>query len=98
MLLNIKTFSLQNNYTRYEKKYPHKIVHLEKIYTFTPQHLFIRNIVFCFASNLCEIRKKMYGKKIIHFIKIYKLVSDYFSIRVIYFYLQSLNFIQVLWF
>ena len=35
MLFKIKTFSFRKNYERYEKIFPHKIIHVKKLYKFT---------------------------------------------------------------
>ena len=85
MLLKIKNFDFQQNYTRYKKKILDKIVHLKKIYKFISEYfligrvvwiLIVKNVIkndkFNFAPNLCEVRKKMLGKKIFRFKKIYK--------------------------
>ena len=43
MLLKIKTFGFQQNYTRYEKNVVEKIVHLKKIFKFTADHFLIKH-------------------------------------------------------
>ena len=71
MLLIINTFGFPKTYIRYKKNLADKIVHLKKIYKFTPDFFLIEQIVvvsivknvnknekFHFASNLCWIRKK----------------------------------------
>ena len=70
MVLKIKTFGLQKNYRRYEKKFPDKILHLNKIYKFTSEHFLIehvnfvssvKNVIkndkFFFAPNIRKIGK-----------------------------------------
>ena len=66
MLLKIKTFGSQINYTRYEKIIGEKIIDLEKIHKFTSDHFFDRTRNFRFN------RKKTLSKlKIFIFHQIY---------------------------
>ena len=71
MLLRIKTFGSQRNYTKYEKSFPDKIVHLKKIYKLTLKNFLTGHVVivlivridienekFYFEPNLCEVGKK----------------------------------------
>ena len=72
----IKTFRFQKNYTRYEKTFWNKIVHLKKIYKFTQKNSLISHVVFIqnvkndiknvkfhFTPNLFGIRRKCYITK-----------------------------------
>ena len=77
MLLKIKIFVFKNNYTRYDKNFEYKIVHLKKIYKFTWEHFsiggvvyvwivknFFKNKKFYSEPNLFKIRKKYYERKL----------------------------------
>ena len=55
MVLKIKTFGFQKNYTRYERNVGDKTVHLKKIYEFASDHFLIR-------SNFRLNRRKRYQK------------------------------------
>ena len=46
MLLKIKTFGFQNNYTRYEKNVKDKIVDLEEVYKLNADYFLIGHLVF----------------------------------------------------
>ena len=54
----IKIFGFEKNYTRYEKDFGDKIVHLKKIYNFTQDNFLIRHLVFILiVKNLVKDEK-----------------------------------------
>ena len=58
MLLKIKTYGFQINYTRYEKNIPDKIVHLKKLYKFTSEHFLFGHVVFVlYVKNIIKNEK-----------------------------------------
>ena len=75
ILLSIKNFGLQENYTRYEKKIWDQVSIVKNV---------IKNETFYFT--LMGDTKKMSEKKIVRLKKIWKLALDYFFIRVISFF------------
>ena len=108
MLLKIKTFGFQINYSRYEKKIGDKIIHLKKIYKSTPDHFLIghkvffsiikkiiKNKKFHFAPNRCGIRKNV-GEQNSLLQKICKFALCYYSMWSISFLLFIKNaFIKI---
>ena len=60
MLIKIKTFGFQKNYTRHEKNIGDRIFHIKKIYKFTADHFFHHHVVF--DSIIKNVIKNYYQK------------------------------------